>query len=813
MKTLHLICNAHIDPVWLWDWEEGAAAALSTFRSAVNLAKEFDYIFCHNEALLFQWIEEYDPTLFRELQALSEAGKLKIMGGWYLQPDANLPTGESFVRQIMEGRRYFDEKFGQHPTTAVNVDSFGHSLGLPQLLRGCGYDSYLIGRPFPHQNVFPDDFIWEGMDGSRVRVCRVSNGYNTLLGEAAQKIRGVLESQKDRETAVVLWGVGNHGGGPSRRDLGEIAALMAEREEKILHSTPERYMAEPAGDLPVFRKSLNPCMPGCLTSMVRVKQQHRALEAALYSAEKIASAAAIQAGMAYPMDELEEAEKDLMLSEFHDILPGSAIQAGEETGLRKLSHGLELTRRVRTRALFALAARETQAAPGTYPVLVYNPHPYPVETVVDVSFILENQNWSRTFTNFTAYDGETALPTQVVQEPSMLNLDWAKRVLFPCTLRPMAVNRFDLKPWIVEKRPEMPAIHGDICFENETVRARIGGKTGLLESYCVDGLELLAGPAVPVLYRDNADPWAMSDAQLRRLPGEALDSFRLMTPREAGKFAGTAGEISPIRVIEDGPVVQEVETLLCCRSSALRINWRFCRHSAEVDVTLHLLFLEQDALVKWHLPLAFSGEVRGQEAYGQESLPTDGREAAAQDWVAASDGERTFAVLKRGCYGLDCADRALRLTLIRGACYAAHPIENRPLLRTDRVMPRMDQGRRDFSFRLIGGAADRMEAELERRAQVFAEAPYALQMFPTGDASQRESLMILEGDGVVLTACKASRDGGYILRFHNNRAKPAACLCRIPSRSIAQTLDFAPYQVRTFRLVEERLEPCAEFQI
>ncbi len=813
MKTLHLICNAHIDPVWLWDWEEGAAAALSTFRSAVNLANEFDYIFCHNEALLFQWIEEYDPALFRELQALSEAGKLKIMGGWYLQPDANLPTGESFIRQMMEGRRYFDEKFGQHPTTAVNVDSFGHSLGLPQLLRGCGYDSYLIGRPFPQQNVFPDNFFWEGMDGSCVRVCRVSNGYNTLLGEAAKKIRGVLESQKDRETAVVLWGVGNHGGGPSRRDLGEIAALMAESEVQILHSTPEQYMAESAGDLPVFRKSLNPCMPGCLTSMVRVKQQHRALEAALYSAEKIASAAAIQTGMAYPMEELEDAEKDLMLSEFHDILPGSAIRAGEETGLRKLSHGLELTSRVRTRAFFALAAREKRAAPGTYPVLVYNPHPYPVDTVIDISFILENQNWSPTFTDFTAYDGETALPTQVVQEPSMLNLDWAKRVLFPCRLKPMVLNRFDLVPRVVEHRPEMPSVHGDVCFENEIMRARIGGKTGLLESYYVNGLELLSGPAVPVLYRDNADPWAMSDAQLKHLPGEVLDSFRLMTPQEAGKFAGAAGEISPIRIIEDGPVAQEVETLLCCRSSALRINWRFYRHSPEVDVTLHLLFLEQDALVKWHLPLAFSGEIRGQEAYSQEILATDGREVASQDWVAASDGEKTFAVLKQGCYGLDCSDRELRLTLIRGACYAAHPIEDRPLLRQDRVMARMDQGQRDFSFRLTGGSAKTVAQELERRAQVFAERPYALQMFPTGDASTQESLMTLEGDGVVLTACKASRNGGYILRFHNNTGADAECLCKFPGMGIEETLRFGPYQIRTCRLTAGRLETCEQFEI
>ena len=128
-------------------------------------------------------------------------------------------------------------------------------------------------------------------------------------------------------------------------------------------------------------------------------------------------------------------------------------------------------------------------------------------------------------------------------------------------------------------------------------------------------------------------------------------------------------------------------------------------------------------------------------------------------------------------------------------------------------MARMDQGQRDFSFRLTGGSAKTVAQELERRAQVFAERPYALQMFPTGDASTQESLMTLEGDGVVLTACKASRDGGYILRFHNNTGADAECLCKLPGMGIEETLRFGPYQIRTCRLTAGRLETCEQFEI
>lgn len=107
MKCLHLICNSHIDPVWQWGWDEGMSATLSTFQSAVNLAGEFDYIFSHNEAVLYQAVEQYAPELFAEIRKLVAQGKWHIMGGWYLQPDCNMPSGESIVRQCMMGHPLF----------------------------------------------------------------------------------------------------------------------------------------------------------------------------------------------------------------------------------------------------------------------------------------------------------------------------------------------------------------------------------------------------------------------------------------------------------------------------------------------------------------------------------------------------------------------------------------------------------------------------------------------------------------------------------------------------------------------------------
>lgn len=166
-KKVFLVCNAHIDPVWQWEWEEGAAEAISTFRVAAEFCEEFDgFVFNHNEAILYQWIEEFEPALFERIRRLVKEGKWHIMGGWYLQPDCNMPSGEGFVRQIMEGRRYFFDKFGKAPAVAINFDPFGHTAGLVQIMAKCGYKGYLFCRPGADVRPLPAElFRWRGFGG------------------------------------------------------------------------------------------------------------------------------------------------------------------------------------------------------------------------------------------------------------------------------------------------------------------------------------------------------------------------------------------------------------------------------------------------------------------------------------------------------------------------------------------------------------------------------------------------------------------------------------------------------------------------
>ena len=521
----HLICNAHIDPIWQWDLPEGVSATLSTFYSAAKLCDEFDYIFCHNEVTVYKYVEEYAPELFEKIRQLVKAGKWHIMGGWYLQPDCNMPSGESFVRQIREGQRYFKEKFGVVPTTAVNFDPFGHTVGLVQIVKKCGQDSYIFMRPYASELPLPSEqFIWRGLDGSEIKAARSIGGYGSYLGKSAETIRERSDAQSF-PVGVILWGVGNHGGGPSRKDLADIEReILPDTQIEFLHSTPEKFFAAIA-PREVFDRSLHISMPGCYTSMYRVKKLHAELEAEISMAEKIATAAYASGVLeSYPEAELQTAVEDLLNAEFHDVLPGSSVQCGEDAGLRLLNHGMLEAERVKIKAYFALSKKEKPADEGEFPIVVFNPHPYELCDNVECEFSLADQNWSEDILSKIRVVDEqgNSIPYQVIKEESNLNLDWRKRIVFEASLPPMKLARYSVYVDFVDAAKKSKK--SEFTFDNGRKHVEIDEKTGCLRSYRIDGVEYIGDGFGLCSFNDNPDPWGMGSDQLLRL-GTCEKSF------------------------------------------------------------------------------------------------------------------------------------------------------------------------------------------------------------------------------------------------------------------------------------------------
>ncbi len=804
--TVHLVCNAHLDPVWQWEWEEGAAEAVSTFRVAADLCEEFEgFVFNHNEATLYRWVEEYEPELFARIQRLVAEGKWHIMGGWHLQPDCNMPSGESFVRQALLGRRYFAEKFGVRPTTAINLDPFGHSRGLPQVLRKSGYGAYVICRPGQEDCPIPaDTFTWVGDDGSEVTVCRPGH-YNSPLGGARAKVEHWLSEHPGREAGLLLWGVGNHGGGPSRQDLRDLADLIGTSEADIVHSTPEAYFeaARASGELPRRGGGLNSWGVGCYSSQVRIKQRHRELENALYMLEKMCSAAWLNGLTPYPAAEIHEVMLDLAESEFHDILPGSSIQAVERTSLRLLDHALEIASRLRARAFFALASGQPKAAEGEIPILVYNPHPFPVSQVVECEFMLADQNWTDSFTLPTVHQSGQPVPSQCEKELSNLALDWRKRVAFVAELAPSTMSRFDCRLERLDAKPPLPTLAGErYVFVGEDVEVEISAKTGLIDAYRVRGVEALTrGACRPIVVADDEDPWAMRVRGFENVVGE----FALMAPDRGAAFSGLHGEPIPsVRIIEDGPVRTVAEAVFEYGDSQICQRYKLPKRGTAVEVETRVHWAEKDKMLKLALPLAdIPSRVLGQAAYAVDDLARNGDEAVAQKWVAAvsADGARALTCLNNGTHGLSVAANELRLTLLRSPAYCGHPIHDRPIVPQDRYTPRIDQGERLFTFQLNAGPAEERLPAVDREALAYNERPYALSFFPSGGGQEPKPLVVL-ADGVVQITCvkRAEEGEDLIVRLFNPTDDERTTTLALPVLDVSVGLTLTPFEIRTLRV-------------
>ena len=359
---VHLICNAHLDPVWQWRWEEGAAEALSTFRAAADILRDHPrLIFNHNEAILYRWVERYDPVLFEEIRSLVREGRWWIAGGWDLQPDANLPGPEALIRHMAEGRRYFRERFAVEPRVAYNFDSFGHSAGLPQLLAQAGYRMYIHMRPQPAEMALPSDlYRWRGADGTEILVLRIAVGlYHTEPFNIEERLsQGVDLALRLQRDVPVFWGLGDHGGGATRADLARIDAFTA-RETRVdfLHSTTDRLheaLREAGASAPIVEGDLQRVFTGCYTSLSRLKRRARESLGRLVQTEALCAAAWWARGAVWPAEELGNAWRDHLFNDFHDILPGSCTESAEADALDLYGRSSETARRLRLGAAAAL---------------------------------------------------------------------------------------------------------------------------------------------------------------------------------------------------------------------------------------------------------------------------------------------------------------------------------------------------------------------------------------------------------------------------------------------------------------------------
>ena len=826
--TVHLICNAHLDPVWQWRWEEGASEALATFRNAVDILDEHpDLVFCHNEAVLYQWAEELDPALSDAIFRHVRAGRWAVAGGWFIQPDLNLPGTESLVRTIAEGRRYFGERFGAAPRVAYNFDSFGHSGGLPQILRRAGYEMYIHMRPQAHElSLRADLYRWRGVDGTTIPAYRIAVGlYHTERDNIEDRLRaGVALALKLGRDVPVFWGLGNHGGGATRRDLKTIDAFIAgETRVRVLHSTPDRFyeaVKDAAAGAPVFDGDLQRSFTGCYTSLSRVKRRAVASLGRIVQAEAFSAASWWLAGVGFPETELGEAWNMHNFNDFHDILTGSCVEPAERDALDLYGRAEDISRSAALRA--AASLNRGSASSPALPVTVFNANPSLRRAPVEFECMADYRPFWKGKWRLRLFraDGREVACQEEQPEALLPFNDWRRRVSFIDDLPGVGVSRYFVKAF--EEKPEkkrghvpevhvpgsglpevgvsryflkalerewghVPEVHvpgsglpgnerekegghderGHVpevhVPESSALVHRIDRKTGLVTSLKAAGAgEALAGPLLePLVVEDTADSWGTGRGSYRKI---------------AGRFR-PAGRPS---IIEQGPVRTVTRAVLEYRKSRIVMDALSYPSWPVLEFRFRAVWNEERRRLKLRVPTALASagllcEVPG----GAIRRPADGEEHVHGRWlvIEGKSGRKAAAigVASNGQHGLDLLDGELRLSVLRSSAYCHEQgfgldvQATKTGTRTSGTCPPAwkfaDIGVHEFRILVTAGNPAAVLAMMPGLADHLAAPPAAYPHLPydSGRAPSIEPLLDVRPASIRLLACKRSWDGEALI--------------------------------------------------
>jgi alpha-mannosidase len=393
--TLTFIANAHIDAAWLWRSLETRAVCKNTFASVLNIMnKRKDFIYSQSSAQYYDWMEKNEPGIFESIKERIREGRWEITGGMWIEPDCNLISGESWNRHLLFGKRYFREKFGEDVKVGWNPDSFGYNASMPLFYKQAGIEAFITQKiGWNDKTVFPYRlFWWESPDGSRVLTCFTFDYVNTI--EDPFRLidwQRQFEANTGLRNMVVLYGVGDHGGGPSIAMIDRIDHLRKlDIYPSIEYKTARQYLdwvrTLDLSSLPVWKDELYlEYHQGTFTTQAKMKESNRRSETLLTNAEKFSSIASLY-GRKYDAPALTAAWKDVLFNQFHDILPGSSIREVYIDAAETYREATMLGEYQLDGALNAIASSiDTRSISTGTPVVVFNPLSWNRDDIVRVS--------------------------------------------------------------------------------------------------------------------------------------------------------------------------------------------------------------------------------------------------------------------------------------------------------------------------------------------------------------------------------------------------------------------------------------------
>ncbi|WP_123041415.1 alpha-mannosidase [Cohnella candidum] len=762
--SVSAIGHAHIDLAWLWPIRETIRKGARTFATALrNMEKYPDYTFGASQPQLYQWVKDDYPALYAQVKERIREGRWEAQGAMWVEPDTNISGGEALIRQILYGKRFFQQEFGQDMKVLWLPDVFGYSGSLPQLLRKSGIDymmtqklSWSVYNTHPHHS-----FHWEGIDGTRVLTHLPPE--DTYNSPAAPRSLAKIESQYlDRNVsghALMLFGIGDGGGGPGEEHLERLS------REKDLSGLPPvvqesslaffRKLEKEAGKFQTYRGELYlEKHQGTLTTQARNKRYNRKLEKELRDLEWLASLQWAAGQTEYPSDSLERIWKEVLLYQFHDILPGSSIARVYDESLDRYAALTAEVREMKAQACAQLAG----SAGWDGEKAVFNSLPW------------ERREWIQ-----AGGDGS-----------------WRK-VVVPgmsyCRLADATVDA--VVPALTASERQLENELLKVSFNEEGHIVSVFDKPAGREA-------ILPGAAANVftVYHDDGDAWDFPRDYRDRAAGQmklAKCSAYVEGPRAVLEQRYTFGEselIQKIILTSSDPVVRfETEADWKQSHSMLRVSFPVSVYSNEVSCDIQFGTIKRPTTRNTMIEFAKD-------------------EICAHHYIDLSQPDYGVALLNDCKYGHSVQGHVMDLNLLRSPDYPD---------------PTADRARHQFVYALYPHVGDAIQAEVGRKGYEL-NVPLTLaegKMQQGRERCEPVTLIRIDHPHVMLESVKKAEDSDHlILRLYETAGANAqadiaiglACECIEESDLMEQplhvlqegsswaALSFAPFEIKTLRV-------------
>ncbi len=786
MKKIHLIGNAHLDPVWLWRWQEGFTEVKATFRSALDRMNEFpDYKFTSACSIYYMWIEQSDKAMFDEIVARVKEGRWSIVGGWMIQPDCNIPSGESFARHSLISQRYFKEKFGVTAKTGYNVDSFGHNGSIPKILKNSGMENYVYMRPMQHEKAIDRSlFNWRSLDGSEVKTYRIPLRYN-IINEYFDMFQKIADMDEGYDM-MAFYGIGNHGGGPT---IELLDRMKKELDEKYVYSTPDEYFdAVRDVETITITDDLQFHAKGCYSAMSEIKANNRKCENNLFEAESYSVLSNKLVDTAYPSDELNKAWQNVLFNQFHDILGGcSIIEAYTDARYMHLE-SMSITEKIKNFALNQITWNintigENDKVQYTYsehftkghysnalgtPIVVFNCLPYAVNELVVV------KKRPTRITN----DAGNVIPIQWVRDTKTNGGD-KYAIAFNASVSALGYKVYRMYfDESLSAEYDNPFITSENSVENEFIKLELNDKTGEIGRIFdkKNNKELLCGDSTTVFVDETkADTWAHDIREFKDVVGVFSE-----------------GEV---KLIENGPVRATLRSKMKLFDTEIIRDYSITANSAKISVKTKIDFHEKHKMLKFRLPVnANNPKALCEIPYGYIERETDGSEQVCGKWTALFDDNCGIVMANDSKYSFDADGNSLALTILRGAIIADH------FGQRDEFCEYMEQGIHKFEYTISPYVSI---SDCEKEALSLNNKPTAIvETFHKGSLPTEFSGISIDKANIIVTAIKKHEDSNaVIIRLYESENKDTTVNIKLFDYEF--TASFGHSEVKTFKLDEK----------